>query len=58
MIIAATILSITAMILFGWSRKCRHEWEIVRAERMYGFKEGIKYILRCTKCGKMKQVTL
>jgi len=61
MIAAAAILSATALILFGWSRKCRHEWKEVERVRMLddlGDPVGTKYIRRCTKCGKMKQVTL
>ncbi|MFT8720606.1 hypothetical protein [Acetobacter sp.] len=61
-VIAATILSTTALILFGWSRKCRHEWETIKERRMmedgYDYPVGTKYIQRCTKCGTMKQVTL
>ncbi|MEZ7136844.1 hypothetical protein [Komagataeibacter sp. SM21] len=62
MIAAAAILSATALILFGWSRKCRHKWVEVRSMRMFDNPDdlpvGTKYIMRCTKCGKMKQVTL
>ena len=62
MIATAAILSATTLILFGWSRKCRHEWEVMdewqMMERDYDFPVGTQYIMRCTKCGKMKQVTL
>ncbi|GAN86362.1 hypothetical protein Gain_0027_037 [Komagataeibacter intermedius TF2] len=62
MIVAAVILSATALILFGWSRKCRHEWIEVKSVWMFDNPDdlpiGTKYIQRCTKCGKMKQVAL
>ena len=62
MIAATAILSATALILFGWSRKCRHEWEVMdewqMMEKDYDLPVGTKYIQRCMKCGKMKQVTL
>ncbi|WEQ51195.1 hypothetical protein LV478_11705 [Komagataeibacter oboediens] len=62
MIATATILSATALILLGWSRTCRHEWEVMDEWQMmedgHDYPVGTKYIQRCTKCGKMKQVTL
>lgn len=62
MISATAILSVTALILFGWSRKCRHQWEVMDEwEMMEGDRKrpvGIQYVQRCTKCGKIKQVTL
>ena len=62
MIITAAILFATALILFGWSRKCRHEWEHVAQSTVMKkgsvYPVGTQYIQRCTKYGKMKQVTL
>ncbi|MDT8871589.1 hypothetical protein RAA17_12155 [Komagataeibacter rhaeticus] len=63
MIATAAILSAIALILFGWSRKCRHEWREVKSVRVFDDPDdkmatGTKYIQRCMKCGKMKQATL
>lgn len=41
-------------LLYG----CRHKWEIIQRINIYEFNSDsrpceIKYIMKCTKCGKM-----
>ncbi|GBR23074.1 hypothetical protein AA0616_2436 [Komagataeibacter nataicola NRIC 0616] len=55
------ILSAAALIPFGWSRQCRHEWQVIATE--WSVVNGplpvaTKGVKRCTKCGKMKRVKL
>ena len=50
---------ITSIIIKLIERRCKHEWEAVRELPVQGDDSGIPiaylYVLRCKKCGDIKQ---
>ena len=58
---AAIILSATAVALFWWSRKCKHEWAVLKVIRVWNkdvsgsMPVATKYVMQCKKCGAIKK---
>lgn len=51
--------AITSIIIKLIERRCKHEWEAVREIPVQGDNSGIPiaylYVLRCKKCGDIKE---
>ena len=60
MIIAAIIVSASALICVWWFRRCKHNWVTLKVINVYDpdisrdIPTGRQFVMQCKKCGAIK----